>query len=69
MPDSSANSPQNWRELAEQARTAAENLSDPVAWARMIGLEEACKRLACLSDARQHPKSLSRISRLSGGVW
>jgi hypothetical protein len=69
MPDLSANTSGNWRELAEQARMAAENLSDPVAWARMIGLEEACKRLAFLSEPPRRPKSMSRISRLSGGVW
>jgi hypothetical protein len=69
MPDASIGNPKNWRDLAGQARVAAEHLYDPAEWARMVAIEEACKRLAQLAESRDRSRSWSRISRISGGVW
>jgi hypothetical protein len=69
MPTATAGDATNWRNLACNARFAAENMNDPAGWARMIAIEEACKRIAEVAEACERKRMWSRISRFSGGVW
>lgn len=75
MADLSIVDPKSWRDLADQVHRASENLNDPLAWARMVALEDACKRLEQLAGERKRladqrrRRSFARISRISGGVW
>jgi hypothetical protein len=68
MSDASIGDPNSWRDLAGQARAAAERLNDPAAWVCLIAIEEACNRFAQLAETRQRSMTWSRISRVSGGV-
>jgi hypothetical protein len=69
MPTSSVARSRNWGHLAQEAHMAANDLRDPAEWARMVAIEETCKRIAELTEARQRARSWSRISRISGCCW
>jgi hypothetical protein len=68
MQDTSTGDPTNSRDPEGQVSAAAGGPDDPLAWARVIVSEEACKRFAERAEARKR-RAWSRISRISGGVW
>jgi hypothetical protein len=68
MQDTWTGDPTNSLDMKSQAATAAEGPNDPLAWARVIVSEEACKRFAERAEARER-RAWRRISRISGGAW
>jgi hypothetical protein len=60
MANTSKDDPEHWRQLAQEARAAAERLDEPEAKRTMLEIAESYEELASIADRRKTAKSNDR---------